>query len=165
LSLANLVVFLSSSPKSPNDTPTMTTFPTFPDLHGKVGLVMGIGQTQVEGSSIWGNGAAMARALSQNGVKLFGCDLSLKTALFTASRLRKQGGTCDVMAADVTSSSDLRSVDEAAMQKYGRIDNNVGMTQPGDPASLSEELWESQLALNLTSVYLACHHVLPIMEK
>lgn len=146
----------------------MSTFPTFPDLNGKVGLVMGIGQTRVEGSAIWGNGAAMARALSQNGVKLFGCDLNLEAAQFTASRLREEGGTCDVMAADVTSSIEVRSVVEATMQKYGRIDilvNNVGMTRPGDPASLSEELWESQLALNLTSVYHACHHVLPIMEK
>ncbi|KAJ4351744.1 uncharacterized protein N0V89_007087 [Didymosphaeria variabile] len=146
----------------------MATFPTFPDLDGKVGLVMGIGQTRVEGSSLWGNGAAMARALSQNGVKLFGCDLSLEAAQFTASRLRAAGGTCHVMAADVTCSAHVRSVVGAAMQKFGRIDilvNNVGMTRPGDPASLSEELWESQLALNLTSVYLSCHHVLPIMEK
>ncbi|KAJ4301405.1 hypothetical protein N0V90_003497 [Kalmusia sp. IMI 367209] len=146
----------------------MTTFPTFPDLNGKVGLVMGIGQTRVEGSDIWGNGAAMARALSQNGVKLFGCDLSLPAAEFTASRLRAEGGTCHVMSADVTSSSDVRSVVEATMQKYGRIDilvNNVGMTRPGDPASMSEELWDAQLELNLKSVYLSCHHVLPIMEK
>lgn len=146
----------------------MSTFPTYPDLHGKVGLVMGIGQTQVQGSDIWGNGAAMARALSQNGVKLFGCDISLEAAKFTASRLRQEGGTCQVMAADVTASADVQAVVERAMQTYGRIDiliNNVGMTRPGDPATITEELWESQMALNLKSVYLSCHHVLPIMEK
>lgn len=146
----------------------MTKFPTFPDLRDKVGLIMGIGQTRVEGSNIWGNGAAMARALSQNGVKLFGCDLNLEAAEFTATRLREEGGTCQVMGADVTSSADVRNVVEAAMRAYGRIDilvNNVGMTRPGDPATISEELWDSQLELNLKSVYLSCHHVLPIMEQ
>lgn len=146
----------------------MTKFPTFPDLNGKVGLVMGIGQTRVDGSDIWGNGAAISLSLSQNGVKLFGCDRDLHSAEFTASRLQAEGGTCDVMRADVTSSSDIRDVVEAVMQKYGRIDilvNNVGMTRPGDPATMSEELWDAQLDLNLKSVYLSCHHVLPIMEK
>lgn len=146
----------------------MTIFPTFPDLRGKVGLIMGIGQVRVEGSNIWGNGAAMARALSQNGVKLFGCDLNLQAAEFTASRLRDEGGICDVMTADVTSSTDVREVVAAVLQKYGRIDilvNNVGMTRPGDPATMGEELWDAQLELNLKSVYLSCHHVLPIMEE
>ncbi|KAF2636357.1 putative short chain type dehydrogenase [Massarina eburnea CBS 473.64] len=143
-------------------------FPTFPDLKGKVALVMGIGQTKVPGSKIWGNGAATARALSSNGCKIFGCDINLSAAEFTATRLREEGGTCDVTTADVTSSASVKSVVDAVMAKYGRIDiliNNVGMTRPGTPASISEEVWNQQLDLNLKSVYLACHHVLPIMEK
>ncbi|KAF1846377.1 putative short chain type dehydrogenase [Cucurbitaria berberidis CBS 394.84] len=144
------------------------TFPTFPDLKDKIVLVMGIGQTRVEGSSIWGNGAATARAFCSNGCKVFGCDINLTAAEFTATRLRDEGGICDVMAADVTSSSDVKKVVDAVMEKYGRIDvlvNNVGMTRPGTPGSISEEVWDQQMDLNLKSVYLSCHHVLPIMEK
>lgn len=144
------------------------TFPTFPDLRDKVVLVMGIGQTAVEGSSTWGNGAANTRALSSNGCKIFGCDINLSAAEFTATRLRDEGGVCDVMAADVTSSDDVKKVVDAVMAKYGRIDvlvNNVGMTRPGTPGSMSEELWDQQMDLNLKSVYLSCHHVLPIMTK
>ncbi|PSN61741.1 putative short chain type dehydrogenase [Corynespora cassiicola Philippines] len=146
----------------------MPLFPTFPDLNGKVALIMGIGQTKVEGSNVWGNGAAIARALASNGAKVFGCDLNLAAAEFTATRLRAEGGVCDVTTADVTSSSDVKKVVDAVIDKYGRIDilvNNVGMTKAGDPATLSEEAWDSQINLNLKSVYLACHHVLPIMEK
>ncbi|KAI3577454.1 hypothetical protein IWW34DRAFT_744797 [Fusarium oxysporum f. sp. albedinis] len=54
------------------------------------------------------------------------------------------------------------------MKKHGRIDillTSVGQSQPGDPASMSEEVWDSQMDINLKSVYLACHHVLPIMES
>jgi NAD(P)-dependent dehydrogenase (short-subunit alcohol dehydrogenase family) len=53
------------------------------------------------------------------------------------------------------------------MKKYGRVDilvNNVGRSEPGCPASMSEEMWDTQMELNLKSVYLACHYVLPIME-
>lgn len=146
----------------------MPHYQTFPDLRSKVALVIGIGQTKVADAQIWGNGAAIARALSSNGVRVFGCDLSLEAAEFTASRLRSEGGICDVMTADATSSSDVKSVVDAVMAKYGRIDiliNHVGMTAPGDPASMSEEVWDAQLNLNLKTVYLSCHHVLPIMEK
>ena len=30
---------------------------------------------------------------------------------------------------------------------------------------MSEEVWDSQMDVNLKSVYLMCHHVLPIMEE
>lgn len=50
-----------------NTDPDPSTFPIFPDLKGKVALIMGIGQVRVPGSSNWGNGAAIARVLSHNG--------------------------------------------------------------------------------------------------
>ena len=57
---------------------------------------------------------------------------------------------------------------DACMAKHGRIDvliNNVGKSEPGGPAELSEELWDAQTNVNLKSVYNMCHLVLPIMEK
>ena len=35
----------------------------------------------------------------------------------------------------------------------------------GGPVELDEDRWDAQLAFNLKSVYLACRHVLPVMEK
>lgn len=54
------------------------------------------------------------------------------------------------------------------MQKHGRVDiliNNVGKSEPGGPAEMEEEIWDAQTDVNLKSVYLMCHLVLPIMEK
>jgi NAD(P)-dependent dehydrogenase (short-subunit alcohol dehydrogenase family) len=128
---------------------------------------MGVGQTQTESNdpNLWGNGAAIAYALSKNGVSIFGCDLNLDAAKLTQSRLP---GTCDVMTANVTSASDVKAVIDACFNKHGRIDiliNNVGFPIAGNAASLSEEAWDDQIAVNLKSVFLACKYVLPIMEK
>lgn len=57
---------------------------------------------------------------------------------------------------------------QACIDAHGRIDiliNNVGKSEPGGPAELSEETWDAQTDVNLKSVYLMCHIVLPIMEK
>ena len=109
----------------------MTEFATYPDLAGKVALVMGVGQSGPGDAQTWGNGAAIARVLSYNKVKIYGCDLSLGAAELTARRLRSEGGVCDVTTADVTKSSDVQRVVDAVMSMYGRIDvlvNNVGTT-------------------------------------
>lgn len=146
-----------------------STFPTYPDLKGKIALITGIGQVGIPNSDTWGNGAATARILSRNGVKIVGCDLNLDAAKYTQQRLLKDdpSSVCDVMPADMTKTTDIEAFVKAAMDKHGRIDilyNNVGMTAPGDPATISEELWQKQLDLNLSSVMRTCKLVLPIME-
>ncbi|KAL3459700.1 hypothetical protein BJX64DRAFT_279069 [Aspergillus heterothallicus] len=146
----------------------MDTIAKYPDLHNKTALVMGIGQAQIPGSETWGNGAAIARVLAHSGANVFGCDLSLPAAEFTASRIRADGGVCDVIQADVTAIADVERVVQAVLDKYGRIDiliNNVGATATGDPASMDESTWDRQIAINLKSVYAACHVVLPVMER
>lgn len=148
----------------------MALFATYPDLKGKVALIMGIGQIALPHADSWGNGAAIARVLSYNGVKIFGCDLKLEAAEFTAERLRKDNkdAICNVMAANVTKPEEVQKVVDAVMEKYGKIDIlvcNVGMTAPGSPSTMSEGVWDQQIELNLKTVYLSCHVVLPIMEK
>jgi NAD(P)-dependent dehydrogenase (short-subunit alcohol dehydrogenase family) len=36
---------------------------------------------------------------------------------------------------------------------------------PGTAASMTPDIWASQLTVNLTSVYNCCHHILPVMES
>lgn len=147
-----------------------STFPTYPDLRGKVALITGIGQVGIPKSPTWGNGAATARVLSFNGVKIFGCDLKLEAATYTKQRLLQDNPSAEVevTTTDVTNTQDVERLVKAVIDKYGRIDiliNNVGMTAPGDPGSMSEDAWMKQIDLNLNSVYRMCHAALPIMEK
>ena len=111
----------------------ISVFPIYPDLKGKTALLVGIGQTKVPNSSTWGNGAATARILAHNGVKLFGCDINLEAANLTASRLRDEVPDCvvEVTAADVTKEDDVKEAVHKMVgnSRFGRIDlliNNVG---------------------------------------
>ncbi|ETN44208.1 uncharacterized protein HMPREF1541_10759 [Cyphellophora europaea CBS 101466] len=147
-------------------------FPIYPDLKGKTALLMGIGQTKVPNSTTWGNGAATARILAHNGVKLFGCDINLEAANYTATRLRDEVSGClvEVTTADVTKEDDVKEAVRkmVADPRFGRIDlliNNVGMTAIGDPASMPSDAFQAQLTLNLTSVHHAVHAALPIMTS
>ncbi|SPN99723.1 probable dehydrogenases with different specificities (related to short-chain alcohol dehydrogenases) [Cephalotrichum gorgonifer] len=147
-------------------------YPIYPDLKGKVALILGVGQARTgrETENSWGNGAAIAWMFAQNGAKIFGCDIDLSAAEHTLSRIREahENAVCDVLKADVTSAEDIQKTVEACMEKHGRIDvlvNNVGATASGDPVSLPEEVWDAQIDLNLKSIYLSLKAVLPIMER
>jgi NAD(P)-dependent dehydrogenase (short-subunit alcohol dehydrogenase family) len=140
----------------------------YPSLRGKIVLLTGIGQTG--DPKMWGNGAATARVLIANGAKIFGCDLRLESAQATQKRLIAEfgEGCCEVIAADVTKSNHVKGLVAKCMEKHGRIDilvNNVGMSMKGGPAEMDEETWDAQMDVNLKSVYLCCHNVLPIMES
>ncbi|KAK7413313.1 hypothetical protein QQX98_007823 [Neonectria punicea] len=135
------------------------------DLKGKVALVIGLGQTGTEG---WGIGAACSVLFAKQGAAIFGGNRTIASTLKTREAIEAEGGQCDVVATDATNSDSVKALVDACMAKHGRIDillTNVGQSQPGDPATMSEETWDSQMDINLKSVYLACHHVLPIMEK
>ncbi|KAJ0107452.1 hypothetical protein J7T55_007641 [Diaporthe amygdali] len=150
--------------------PVPEVFPTYPDLSGQVALITGIGQVGPQDSPFWGNGAATARLLARNGVKIFGCDLNVSAAERTKQRLLEETpeAVVNVVAADVSKTSDVESLVSAVMEKHGRVDiiiNNVGQTSAGNPVTMSEEIWNRQIDLNLTSVYRLCHHVIPIMQR
>ncbi|WWC64357.1 uncharacterized protein I303_106967 [Kwoniella dejecticola CBS 10117] len=137
---------------------------SFPSYKDKVVLLTGIGQSDPDS---WGNGAATALLMARNGAKIFGCDLTLEAAEYNKKRLTDMGYVCDVVAADVTNPDSVKAFVDACMAKHGRIDilvNNVGRSEPGGPAEMEPRVWDKQCAVNLSSVYLCCHYVLPIME-
>ncbi|KAH7070139.1 oxidoreductase ucpA [Paraphoma chrysanthemicola] len=135
------------------------------DLQGKVALIIGLGQS---GDDSWGIGAACAVLLARQGAAIFGGNRTVASTTKTQKRIQDEGGICDVMATEATDSESVKNLIEACIAKHKRIDillTNVGQSQPGCPATMSEATWDAQIDLNLRSVYLACHYVLPIMER
>ena len=115
----------------------------------------------------WGNGRATATLFARQGAKVFGTDINLAAAEATAATIIAEGGTCAMQRCDGTDSADVAEAVQACIDRFGRIDvlvNNVGGSAPGDPVSMTEEVWDFQMDLNLKTVFLACKHVLPIMQ-
>jgi len=136
------------------------------DMTDQVVMITGIG-CQEEG---WGNGIAIAALFARQGAKIYGCDLFLPAAEISKNRILAEfpNTNLEVMQADATSRVDMQAFVDACMKRHQRIDiliNNVGLSEKGDPASMGEETWDKQMDVNLKSVYLTTHLVLPIMEK
>jgi NAD(P)-dependent dehydrogenase (short-subunit alcohol dehydrogenase family) len=134
------------------------------DLTDQVVLITGIGCI----GSGWGNGIAIATLFARQGAILFGCDLFIEAAETSKAQILAENPNTDItiMKGDATSSSSMKEFVDACVAKHGRIDilvNNVGRSEPGDPASISEEVWDRHMDVNLKSVYLTSHLVLPIM--
>ncbi|WP_176079787.1 SDR family NAD(P)-dependent oxidoreductase [Paraburkholderia tropica] len=133
------------------------------NLAGKVAFVTGCGSL----GGGWGNGKAIATLLARRGAVVYGVDMNSDAAEETKSVVSEDGGIITVRQCDVTIADKVAESVKECLEKYGRIDilvNNVGRSEPGGPAELSEEIWDDQLAVNLKSAYLMCHHVLPSME-
>ncbi len=133
-------------------------------LQGKVALVAGAGCV----GPGWGNGRAIAVRFAQEGAKVFAVDKSADAMKETLERAREAGGEITLHTCDVTDSAAVKGMIDACLAAYGRIDilvNNVGGSAAGGPVELSEEAFDAQLDYNLKSVFLACKHAIPIMEK
>ena len=132
-------------------------------LDNKVALVTGCGTME----SGWGNGKATAVMLARQGATVYGCDLNQEAAERTRDIILEEGGAATVQPCDVTQSAQVADMVANCIAQYGRIDilvNNVGRSEPGDPVTMDEAVWHEQLQVNLTSAFLCCKHVIPVME-
>jgi NAD(P)-dependent dehydrogenase (short-subunit alcohol dehydrogenase family) len=133
-------------------------------LAGKVALITGAGSV----GPGWGNGRAAAVLFAREGAKVFAVDLNPDALTDTVSLIDGEGGTVHTHTCDVTDSASVAGAVAACRETFGSVDvlvNNVGGSRPGGPAELSEEDWTAQLDYNLTSVYLTCRHVVPVMRE
>ncbi len=135
-------------------------------LAGKVAFITGAGSV----GDGWGNGKATAVLMARQGAQVFGVDIAADALAGTTSRMRTEGleGSWATRSCDMTLGEDVRAAVEDCLARFGRIDilvNNVGGSAPGSPVSMTEEVWHRQIDLNLTTAFLGCKHVLPVMER
>src|ERR1019366_1180822 len=133
-------------------------------MAGKVAIVTGAGSV----GPGWGNGKATATLLARQGASVFLIDINDEAVRETRGIIEGEGGTCAVHRCDMMVSADVQEMVQACLARFKRIDilvNNVGGSAPGDPVSMSEEVWDGQLDLNLKTAFLGCKYVLPVMEK
>jgi NAD(P)-dependent dehydrogenase (short-subunit alcohol dehydrogenase family) len=138
-------------------------------LKDKVVFLSGAGSVGDDpDAKVWGNGKATAVLMARQGARIYGVDLRKEAADVTRSIIEREGGTCITRAVDMTREAEVKAAVEDCMRQLGRIDilvNNVGGSAPGDAVSMTEEVWDRQVDHNLKTAFLACKHVLPIMER
>jgi len=133
-------------------------------LQGRVAIVFGAGSVG-EG---WGNGKATAVTYAREGAKVVCIDIHAAAAENTARVIREEGGMAASHACDVTDAAQVDAVVSAAEREFGTIDilhNNVGMPTMGTVDELDQATWQSAFDINITSVFLTCKRVLPIMVR
>lgn len=127
-------------------------------LAGRHALVTGAGR---------GIGAAVARALAAEGARL----TLLGRKREPLERLAEELGATAlpaIMQADVTDDASLARAFDQAVEGAGPLDilvNNAGTAVTAPFGKTDRALWDSMLAVNLTSVYAGCRLALPGMAQ
>jgi NAD(P)-dependent dehydrogenase (short-subunit alcohol dehydrogenase family) len=130
------------------------------DLSGKVAIVTGAGR---------GLGRAMALALADAGADLVVTARTHAQIEETADLVKAKGRRALWVACDVTDSSAVRAMIDAAMMEHGRIDilvNNAGGATPGMQNTLTEiddNHWRVGLDTNLTGAMYCSRAAVPHM--
>lgn len=132
-------------------------------LSGKVAIITGAGSV----GPGWGNGRAAAVLFAREGATVIATDIKSEAMGETAALLRETGAEHQLELCDVTDAGSIAGLVARVMERHGRIDvlvNNVGGSARGGAVEMTEETWLAQLNYNLTSVFLTCKHVLPVMK-
>ncbi len=122
-------------------------------LEGKVAIVTGAGSS----GPGFGTGKATSILFAQEGAKVLLVDRDVRAAEETLATIREQGGEASVFEADVTSAHDCQAMAAAAVERFGALHvlfNNVGISGPGSPTDVEEEVWDRVLGVNLKSMML-----------
>ena len=128
-------------------------------LDGKVAVITGAAS---------GIGFGTAKRLAEAGASIILLDIDESGGEKAAEEILNIGTKAKFYRCDVTSSIDCKKVTEDIIQDFGRIDilfNNAGIIIRKNIVDLTEEEWDKVLNVNLKTIYLLSHHVIPYMIK
>jgi NAD(P)-dependent dehydrogenase (short-subunit alcohol dehydrogenase family) len=132
-------------------------------LDGKAAIVTG-GAT--------GIGGGTALRLAAEGARVLIADVDEATATQRAAMIRNQGGTAEVVRADMKEHGDIRAMVATAVERFGRLDilvnNAYGPTGAGNRGSaveVTDEGWDAAMGLLVKSMFLSSKYAIPEMRK
>lgn len=128
-------------------------------LRDKVAIITGAGA---------GIGRACCLLFATEGAKVAAVDLDPATLKSVAEDVRRAGGTILAIQADVSRSADVERVISVTSEKFPAIHilfNNAGIVPHGKIHETTEADWDRTMAVNVKSMYLLSHAVVPIFLK
>jgi meso-butanediol dehydrogenase/(S,S)-butanediol dehydrogenase/diacetyl reductase len=122
------------------------------------------GKTAIITGAAAGIGAASAALFAREGAKIVAVDIDRELLDQASGQIKRAGGDCLAVTADVSKRDDVQNVLRSATEKFGRVDilfNNAGIVPAGKVETISEEQWDRAMAINVKSTYLFCHEIIP----
>ncbi len=123
---------------------------------------------------ISGAGSGMGRLASQmfakEGAKIIANDYNAQTLNETIEMVSGAGGDAIGAVGDVSQAADVKRVMQTGAERYGKIDvlyNNAGVSLNGDESvlTMSDEIWDRTLNINLKGIALCCQYGIPELLK
>lgn len=103
-----------------------------------------------------GIGFATAELAAQEGAKVVICDLKPDAVASAAAQITKNGGKATGVAGDVSNLSQVKANVQEILATHGRIDvliNNAAINTYHPTVSMTEEIWQRELAVCLTGTF------------
>ena len=126
-------------------------------LQGKVAVVTGGAR---------GLGRAISLRLAADGAAVSVWDLSHEGAEATAATIRKRRGAAIACSGDASNSADIAAAVERTRAELGPIAilvNNAARSPFAAFETITEQMWDELLAVNLKGPFLCCQAVIPDM--
>jgi meso-butanediol dehydrogenase/(S,S)-butanediol dehydrogenase/diacetyl reductase len=127
-------------------------------LHKKTAIITGAAA---------GIGAASAALFAREGAKIVAVDIDRELLEKISAQIGRAGNECLAVVADVSQRDQVENVVRSAVERFGRVDilfNNAGIVPTGKLEATSEEQWDRAMSVNVKSMYLFCHAVIPLMK-
>ncbi len=128
-------------------------------LKDKVAIVTGAGA---------GIGRASTLLFAREGAKVVAVDLDDDGVQSLVQEVRAARGEAVAVQADASRAADVQRVVQAALKSFTRIDilfNNVGIVPHGKIHTITEGEWDRTMTINVKSMYLLCHEVIPVFLR
>jgi len=128
-------------------------------LRDKVAIITGAGA---------GIGRACCLLFAAEGAKIVAVDLDPAALDLVVEDVRSNGGSILAIQADVSRAEDVERVVSATSEKFATINilfNNAGIVPHGKIHETTEDDWDTTMAVNVKSMYLMSHAVVPIFLK
>jgi NAD(P)-dependent dehydrogenase (short-subunit alcohol dehydrogenase family) len=128
-------------------------------LEGKVALITGGGS---------GMGMVASRLFASEGAKIVLTDVADQAGEAVVGEIAAAGGEAAFVHADVSVEADAKSMVDATVERFGRLDvlyNNAGvmMSADGSVDAMDESVWDTTLAVNVKGVAFGCKFGVPAM--